>query len=228
MSKSGMSDVESRTGYRFRDRTLLKLALTHGSYAESIFGNNQRLEFLGDRVLALCVAEELNTKYPQEAVGDIAQRFNHIVSRKSCAEVAMTIELDRAIIMNSEARRIGSHRKTSVLAGVIEALIAAIFLDSDWITIKEIVLKLWVDKFDFRLEEAKNSKGRLQEYLLGKGQSLPVYRVLDRIGPDHGPLFTVIVESDKGESATASATSIQEAEKQAAVMLYELLSHQSG
>ena len=222
-STSRLEALELRIGHSFNNRSLLIEALTHGSTSTDDHPSNQRMEFLGDRVLALCMASELALKFEDDLVGELAKRFNHLVSRRTCADVGRDLDLGSMVKMSAETRRSGGSRRSTVLADAVEALIAAVFLDAGWQVARETVLRMWDNRIDIDLEEIEDAKSRLQELLLGKGSPLPVYKVIDRIGPDHGPLFTVKVKTGDGMTAVAEGSTKREAEKKAAAEMLKLI-----
>lgn len=214
--------LEGRIGYRFADRDLLHLALTHRS-SQSETGDFELLEFLGDRVLGLCVAEELTRKHPEASVGEIAARFNMLVSGRTCADVANSINLESAVIVGSGLRRARDRITRKVLAATVEAVIAAVYLDGGLGAASELVGRLWHDMLDVDCIEVSDYKSQLQVLLQAQFREPPEYETLTCTGAAHKPEFLVRVISPCGSTATGSASSKQRAEKLAAKKLLACL-----
>ncbi|MCY4260590.1 MAG: ribonuclease III [Rhodobacteraceae bacterium] len=222
MDRSARIDaLERRIGYTFTNRNLLAEALTHNSVDDGAVSNFQRLEFLGDRVLGLCIASELMSRYPEDGVGDLAKRFMVLVSGKTCAEIARKIELGTALQMQAGSKGNTLRSSESVLADAMEVLIAALYIDGGLEAARGIVLDAWDGWLDRSLDEMQNAKSQLQEHLLAVGKPLPVYQVVERVGPDHDPLFTVEVSISGERSARARAGTKQDAEKKAAASILQ-------
>ncbi|MBN9319667.1 MAG: ribonuclease III [Caulobacterales bacterium 68-7] len=214
--------LEARIGYTFKDRELLERALTHASTGEGArkTANNEVLEFVGDRVLGLLVAEALARRYPDATEGKLAPIYNGLVSRETCARVARGVDLGSALRMSASATKMGARDRTSVLAGACEALIAAVYRDSDLETTRGIFTVLWREAFaDDNPTRGRDAKSALQEWAQAAHRSLPVYAVVDRSGPDHAPIFTVEVTVDSLPPQAAQGASRQVAEKAAAQAL---------
>ena len=210
--------LAARIGHDFRDPALLDRALTHRSSAESGRGglrSNERLEFLGDRVLGLLVAEWLSEKFPQEREGALGRRLSVLVSATACAEVAEALGLGPALKVEKAGGKAGLRDGLNVLADATEAVIGAIYLDAGLDAARRFVRAEWAARIAADPTPPVNAKSRLQEYLLGRGQPLPQYEVLSAEGPDHRPLFTVEVTAE-GRSARATGESKQAAQQAAA------------
>lgn len=188
-------------------------ALTHGSTGEA--RDYQRLEFLGDRVLGLVIAEWLHER-GDDAEGHLSQRLNALVSRHICARVAREIGLPSHIRLGSQARSDGGADSDNILGDVMEALLGASFLVSGFEATRTIVRKLWADAVSGGTGESKHPKSALQEWAAGNRRRPPEYRLVARSGPDHAARFTVEVLVHGVGEATATASSKSEAEKQAA------------
>lgn len=216
--------VERRLGHAFADRALLDRALTHASAnpAGGKTRDNEVLEFIGDRVIGLLAAERLAELYPDAPEGDLAPRLNALVSRKACAEVARRMGLGPALRLAGSETKGGGRDKESILAGACEAVMAALYHDGGLETARRVFLDLWSEAIaglgEPRLRDAKTA---LQEWAQGMGRPLPVYRVVDRAGPDHAPTFTVEAAIVGYDPATAQGRSRQEAEMAAARVLLE-------
>jgi ribonuclease-3 len=210
--------LETRIGYVFKDRALLERALTHASVGDGAkkTEDNEVLEFVGDRVLGLVVAEALAERHPKAKEGELAPLLNGLVSRETCARIGREIDLGPALRMSASATKIGVRERGSVLAGACEALIAALYKDGGLPAAQDVILRLWAEAFETGPQSRRDSKTQLQEWAQGGGRPLPAYEVVGRTGPDHAPTFTVQVSVKGVEPVTAEGRSRQEAEKAAA------------
>jgi ribonuclease-3 len=205
-------------GFAVDDDALWVEALTHGSAgAESDY---QRLEFLGDRVLGLAIAEWL---YRREdgTEGELAQRLNALVSRASCARIARAIGLPDHVRIGKQARDDGAQESDNVLGDVMEALLGANFLESSFSATREIIRDLWAEALAGEAGRSKHPKSALQEWAAGNRRKPPEYKVIDRSGPDHAAKFTVRVKVHNVGQAEATAGSKQDAETEAARLFME-------
>ena len=205
-------------GFDPQDHDLWLAALTHGSHQAEI--DYERLEFLGDRVLGLCMADWLY-RHNNAPEGKLSQRLNALVSRETCARIARKIGLPEHIRMGKQARDDGGLESTNILGDVIEALLGAGFFDCGFKPTCELVHELWVEEFNGDTGEAKHPKSALQEWAAGNQRKPPVYEVLNRSGPDHAAQFTVKVTVKNVGEAQATASSKQQAEKRAAQAFME-------
>lgn len=201
------------TGFTVGDEALWQAALTHGSLGEK--RDYERLEFLGDRVLGLAIAQWL-FEQSEAPEGKLAQRLNAIVSREMCANVARGIELADHIRISKQARADGGRDSDNILGDVMEALLGAQFLDNGFKASRKLVNVLWRPALESGAGESKHPKSALQEWAAGNRRKPPEYEVIDRSGPDHAAKFTVRVSVHKVGEATATANSKGEAEKAAA------------
>src|SRR5580704_19384273 len=218
---AAIADLEERLGYRFTDRALLERALTHASVGKGA-ADNERLEFLGDRVLALVMAETLLARDPVADAGPLSKRLHVLVSRDACADVGRALGIGPALRLPGGETRRGAREQARFLADACEALIGAVFLDAGLEVARERVLALWAQLLDAPHDErSANPKSRLQEWAAASGRGAPVYRLVSRTGPDHAPVFTVAAAVSGAEPAEASAGSRQVAEKAAALVLLE-------
>jgi ribonuclease-3 len=214
--------LEKRLGYVFKDRELLERALTHASAAGGSMKivSNERLEFLGDRVLGLIIADALVARDREANVGDLSKRLHVLVSGDVCAQVARALGLGEALRLQGAAPGLGTRDNTTILADACEALIAALYLELGLERASVIVLALWerflAEPLDLGLI---NPKSELQEWAAANGHAQPVYRVLARSGPDHRPVFTVEVSVGLFAPAAAEGGSVRIAEKAAALAL---------
>ena len=219
-----VSALEARLGRPFRNRELLERALTHASVGEGArrVRDNERLEFLGDRVLGLLAAERLAELYPVAREGELSPRLQALVNRHACARVARRMELGPALKLSPGETKTGGREKETVLGDACEALLGAVYLDGGLDAAREMFLREWADEFA-ALDEPRiqDPKSKLQEWSLASKRTLPIYRVLDRSGPDHAPEFMVEVRVDGLPPASAEGKSRQDAEKAAALALLQ-------
>jgi len=215
-------------GHRFAERKLLETAVTHPSATSPARPDNQRLEFLGDRVLGLIVAEALLAAYPDEAEGALAPRFNALVRRETLAEIAAEIGLGEFLRLGRSEATGGGRRKKAILADAMEAVIAALFIDGGMAAAQDFILARWQGRIAAQDEAPMDAKTRLQEWAQGRGMALPAYAVTGREGPDHAPRFTVEAGIESGESAAGQASSKKQAEQIAAAALLTRLGLEGG
>jgi len=205
-------------GFSVDDEGLWMEALTHGSAGAD--KDYQRLEFLGDRVLGLAIAEWL---YRREdgAEGELAQRLNALVSRAACARIARAIGLQGHVRIGKQARDDGAQESDNVLGDVMEALLGANFLESSFSATREIIRDLWADALSGEAGRSKHPKSALQEWAAGNRRRPPEYKVTERSGPDHAAKFTVRVKVHGVGETLATAGSKQDAETEAARLFME-------
>ncbi len=213
------SDLEKRLGHKFRERELLEQALTHARVRAGRSGHidNERLEFLGDRVLGLAVAELLHGKFPKLREGELARRFNRLVSGESCADVARSIGLGQALILADSEAGSGGRDKDTILADALEALLGAIFLEAGFDQARKTVIDLWSDRLSGLTDNPVDPKSALQEWAQGRGLPLPRYSEVSRKGPDHAPEFVAEVVVRGYAAAGATGSSKRQAEQAAAL-----------
>ncbi len=222
MKKSeAIRSFEQRLGYEFSNLSLLVEALTHSSIASDFRKDNQRLEFLGDRVLGLVMAEALLEIDQTAPEGTLAPRFNALVRKETCAEVARQIELGDVLKIGRSEMLSGGRRKDALLGDGMEAVIAAIYKDGGFEVAKTIIINLWGDRIKNVKGDARDAKTMLQEWAQARGQNPPNYEVMSQSGPDHAPDFLVKVILDSGETSEALAGSKRQAEQMAAKALLQ-------
>ena len=214
-----LSAFMDRLGHRFATPELLVRALTHSSLGSATRPDNQRLEFLGDRVLGLVMAEALLVADAQATEGQLAPRFNALVRKETCAEVARDIGLGDVLKLGRSEMMSGGRRKEALLGDAMEAVIAAVYLDAGFEAARDLVLRLWGKRIDSVEEDARDAKTALQEWAQARGQQPPRYDTISREGPDHAPVFTIAARLESGESAEARAGSKRLAEQAAAKAL---------
>ncbi len=214
---------QQRLGYEFSNPELLVRALTHGSVSSSTRPDNQRLEFLGDRVLGLVMATALLEADKKASEGQLAPRFNALVRKEACADVARQIDLGDVLKLGRSEMLSGGRRKQALLGDAMEAVIAAIYRDAGFEAAAGVILRLWGDRIHNVEADARDAKTSLQEWAQARGQKPPSYVEVKRSGPDHAPVFTIAARLQDGTEAQATAGSKRQAEQAAAkALLYSL------
>lgn len=211
-------NLEKRLGYSFKDYSNLERALTHSSVrkkADNGF-HYERLEFFGDRVLGIAVAELLFVKYPEANEGELSLRLNALVKGKTLAEISDELELHEFIRTGGDLKELTGNRMQSVRADVLEALIASIYLDGGMIAAVEFIKRFWKERLHVVEETKRDSKTSLQEWAHSNRLGTPRYKETDRTGPDHDPLFTVIVQVSGKDDIDGQGRSKRIAEQAAA------------
>ncbi|KIN62302.1 Ribonuclease 3 [Sulfitobacter noctilucicola] len=220
MKLSGdLKAFEGRIGHQFSDPALLVRAVTHASMSSANRDDNQRLEFLGDRVLGLVMAQALLERDPGASEGQLAPRFNALVRKETCAEVAREIDLGKVLKLGRSEMISGGRRKMALLGDAIEAVIAAVYLDAGFDAAMAMILQLWGSRVDTVEDDARDAKTALQEWAQARKLQPPKYVQTDRSGPDHAPVFTIAARLETGEEAQAMAPSKRAAEQAAATSL---------
>ncbi|MFP3542224.1 ribonuclease III [Rhizobium sp. SIMBA_035] len=221
LSAADRSKLESLIGHEFAEKGRLDRALTHASARTQKGGNYERLEFLGDRVLGLCIAELLFKTFGNAAEGELSVRLNQLVSADTCASVADELDLHLFIRTGSDVKKLTGKRMMNVRADVVESLIAALYLDGGLEIARSFILKYW-EKRAVRADGARrDAKTELQEWAHAKFGVTPLYRVEERSGPDHDPRFTVTVEVAGVARETGVDRSKRAAEQVAATKMLE-------
>lgn len=215
-----------RIGHTFANPALLVEAATHASMSSAQKTDNQRLEFLGDRVLGLVMSEALLSEDTEATEGQLAPRFNALVRKETCAEVAQQIDLGAVLRLGRSEMLSGGRRKAALLADALEAVIAAVYLDAGFTTAQAMILRLWGERVRKVKSDARDSKTTLQEWAQARGLPPPSYDETGRSGPDHAPLFEITARLTSGESASAQAGSKRQAEQAAAKQLLARLEQQ--
>ncbi len=219
---AAVAELERRIGHQFADRDLLERALTHSSVGDGAKAvrHNERLEFLGDRVLNLCAAERLMALDPETREGELSRLLASLVNYHACARAAKRAGVAEAMRLSASATKVGARQSDAVLGDACEALIAALYIDGGLECARAFFLKFWEEEFE-RLHEPrlKDPKTQLQEWAQGRGLPLPAYRVVEREGPDHAPAFTVEVQVQGFPPEQARGRSRQDAEKAAAQVM---------
>lgn len=216
-----MTTLQEILRHRFRDDALLTAAMTHASTGT---GNNyERLEFLGDRVLGLVMAELLYSLFPNEPEGHLAKRHAALVQGALLAVIAREINLGDSLILSEAERASGGADNENMLADGLEALIGALYLDAGLAPCQELIKRLWGDRVSILSNPPQDPKTALQEWAQGRGLPLPLYEVAERTGPDHAPAFTVRVTVQGFAPAAATGATRRAAEKESARILLEQL-----
>ena len=212
--KKNYQSLEKKINIKFKDTNLLIQSLTHKSH--NSLKNNEKIEFLGDRVLGLVVAKKLLETYPNEKEGTLDKKFASLVNKKTCLEIARNINLDKYILtFNSAKKKIKIEDK--IISDSCEALIGAIYLDRGFSTVEKIILELWHDHIKKSVITHIDAKTKLQELSLKKFKKLPTYKLISNTGPRHKPLFKIGVKLPDTKYFVSSGKSKKEAEQNAAV-----------
>jgi len=212
--KISYNNLEKKLKISFKDKELLIKSLTHKSYNNK--DNNEKLEFLGDRVLGLIIAKKLLEIYPEEKEGVLDKKFASLVNKKTCLDIAIKLELQKYILIFKP-----KNKKTliedKVIADSCEALIGAIYLDKGFLTTEKIILNLWKKKIDSSIITLIDAKTKLQELSLKKFKKLPTYKLISNTGPRHKPIFKVGVKLINTKFYISEGKSKKDAEQNAAI-----------
>lgn len=224
MTETALAALQERLGYEFCERALLVRALTHAS--ANTVESNERLEFLGDRVLGLVIAEKLHREYPQDNEGLLALKFNALARGEACAAAAEAAGLSECIVLAASEAASGGRRKSAILAGACEAVIAALYLDGGMTPARNFIERYWALQFLSLGTDMRDAKTALQELAQARsrsGRGTPLYRMLRREGPDHAPRFWVEVSVPGETPQIGEGGSKREAEQAAAAALLACL-----
>jgi len=210
--------LEKKLKLKFYDPKILIKSLTHKSHDS--LNNNEKIEFLGDRVLGLVIAKKLLEIYPDEREGILDKKFASLVNKRKCLEIAKKIELQKYILVfNPKNKKIVIEDK--VIADCLEALIGAIYLDKGINFVEKFILNLWNEHINASVVTEIDAKTKLQEYSLKMFKTLPIYRLISNTGPRHKPLFKVSVKLKNTRIFTADGSSKKDAEQNAATLCFE-------
>ena len=223
-----MQAFAERLGHAFTRPELLQRALTHASIATPTRPDNQRLEFLGDRVLGLVMAAALMEADRGAREGQLAPRFNALVRKETCADVAREIDLGAVLKLGRSEQMSGGRRKEALLADALEAVIAAVYVDAGFEVARDLVLRLWGDRIGAVEADSRDAKTALQEWAQARGLPPPAYAEVARTGPDHAPIFTIEARLASGASERADATAKRQAEQRAARALLARMERAEG
>ena len=218
-----MSDLEKALGYTFRDKALLRRALTHPSVGRE---DNQRLEFLGDAVLQYLMSDKLYREHPEDREGGLTHLRALLVCEAALSQVARELGVGEALIMDRGEELTGGREKPSVLCDAMEAVLAAVYLDGGMEAARDVMERCWPSPEDVQ-RPAQDSKGALQELLQRGGGTPPEYRITDQRGPAHDPVFEATVYRDGVPLASGEGNTKKRAEQEAALNALRLLSPQA-
>ena len=210
-----LANFQKKIGINFRNQKLLTKSFTHKSYNPA--ENNEKLEFLGDRVLGLIISQNLLKFFPNDKEGDLDKKLASLVNKKQCALIAKDINLQEYILIKNSNNKTNIENK--VLSDCLESVIGCIYLDQGLEVAEKFIIKNWKKYLNKSLITERDSKTKLQEYSLKNYKSLPVYKLLENKGPRHKPLIKVSVNIKNSKNITATGNSKKEAEQKAAKKL---------
>lgn len=213
-----LRDLENIIKYKFNSKDTLKKCLTHKSFDDNI--NNEKLEFLGDRVLGLIISKNLLLRYPNEKEGVIDKKYANLVNKKKCAEIANSLNLKKYMLLGSNYKK-NENKNEKISGDCLEALIGAIFIDGTLKNAEKFVLNYWENSLRESDFTVIDSKTKLQEYSLKNFKKLPSYTLLKTSGPHHKPVFKVTVKTPNSKKITGTGLSKKEAQQNAAKKLLE-------
>ncbi|MDF1750512.1 MAG: ribonuclease III [Alphaproteobacteria bacterium] len=222
LSDADFTALEKRLGHVFSNKRLLDRALTHRSAGSQAEGSYERLEFLGDRVLGLVIADLLLQRFPKDPEGHLSRRFNAMVRKETLADVARDLGLGKEIRFGQYEEADGADNP-AILSDVCEALIAALYRDAGLESARDFILRNWEARLETDPTPPRDGKSALQEWTMARGLGLPHYEEIARSGPDHAPVFTMRVSVPKHGSAQAEGRVKRHAEQTAAEQLLESL-----
>ena len=213
---SSLIKFQKKINIKFINTSLLIKALTHKSASKK--NNNEKLEFLGDRVIGLVLAEKLYKLYPLETEGDLDKRFAKLVNRKTCYSVGWSIGIQHNVIIGDKKKKISTVDE-KIISDCCEALIGAIYIDRGYKYTENFILRLWKKEIQKSNITVLDPKTKLQEFSLKRYKKLPVYKFISTSGPKHNPIFKISVSIPKSKEFIGSGNSKQEAEQQGALYL---------
>ena len=213
--KIDYSKLEKKIKIKFKNKSLLIKSLTHKSFNKS--NNNEKMEFLGDRVLGLVIAKKLLEIYPNEKEGILDKKYASLVNKKSCLQIAQNIDLQNYILVfNPKNKSINIEEK--VISDSCEALIGALYLEKGFNITEKIILELWSEKIKESVITQIDAKTKLQEFSLKKFKKLPIYKIISDTGPRHKPIFRIAVKLNNTKFYNGEGKSKKEAEQNAALL----------
>ena len=212
--KINYQTLEKKIKINFKDKDLLVRSLTHKSYNKEI--NNEKLEFLGDRVLGLIIAKKLLEIYPNEKEGILDKKFASLVNKKTCLQIAKKIDLDK-YILTLEIKKKKNILEDKVVSDCCEALIGSIYLDKGFNSVEKFILEFWSENIKDSIVTQIDAKTKLQEFSLKRFKKLPIYKLISNTGPRHKPLFKVGVKLIDTKFFLAEGSSKKDAEQNAAI-----------
>ena len=215
-----LKEFEKIIKYSFKDKSLLKRSLTHKSFDN--IDNNEKLEFLGDRVLGLIISQKLLEKFPHEKEGIIDKKFANLVNKKTCSSIAKKLNLKKFIFLGDTHKNI--ERSTDkIVSDCLEAIVGGIYIDNGLKVVQKFILYFWDSYLQKSIVTLVDSKTRLQEYSLKKYRELPKYIFHKKIGPQHNPLFKTEVQIPNSKKIFGSGSSKKNAQQNAAAKLLKIL-----
>jgi len=214
--KIDINKFEKDLKVKFKDKSLLIKALTHKSANQK--NNNEKLEFLGDRVIGLVLSKKLFDLYPNENEGVLDKRFAALVNRKICCEIGWSIRIHKYILIGNTKKKINK-KDEKIISDCCEALIAAIYIDQGFNFVKEFILKIWKKNINNSDITVLDSKTKLQEYSLKCFKRLPLYRLVSTQGPRHNPIYKISVSITGSRQFIGVGNSKQQAEQDGATKL---------
>ena len=215
-----ISLLEKRIGINFKDKKLLFRSLTHKSF--SSIDNNEKLEFLGDRVLGLIISKKLLEIFPNDKEGSLDKKYASLVNRKKCLEISKEINLENYILTgNVKSKK--NNIEDKIISDACEALIAAVYIDQGFDVTESFILRFWKNSFNVNIKDQIDAKTKLQEYSLKKYKILPKYKLLSKTGPKHKPLFKIGVSLKNYKIINAIGSSKKEAQQKAAKLFLRSL-----
>ena len=217
---SNLNKLEKKINIKFKNTKLLIQSLTHKSY-DSI-NNNEKLEFLGDRVLGLVISKKLLEIYPDEKEGILDKKLASLVNKKKCYDVVKSLGLEKFILVGNSKKKV-IKIENKIISDFCEALLGAIYLDQDFNVVEDFILKTWKIHISSSIITFVDSKTRLQEYSLKKFKVLPIYKLLNNSGPKHKPVFKVGVRLKNTKTFNGTGNSKKDAQQKAATLLLKNL-----
>ncbi len=219
MHKS-IKELENIINYNFKDKSLLERALTHKSFSNST--NNEKLEFLGDRVLGLIISKTLLEKFPDEKEGIIDKKFANLVNKKTCADIAKKLNIKKFLYLGSSHKNL-DRSGNKIISDSLEAIVGSIYLDGGLKSSEKFILNFWEKYIDKSVITLIDSKTKLQEYSLKKFKKLPKYTFFKKTGPQHNPIFKTEVEIPESKKIIGIGSSKKNAQQNAAEKLIKIL-----
>ena len=216
-----INKIEKKLKLKFLDKKFLKTALTHKSYNSQ--NNYEKLEFIGDRVLGLIIANKLLELYPTEKEGILDKKLANLVNKNTCYEIGNKLDLEKYILIGNLNNKKEKKLESKIIADCCEAVIGAIYLDQGLKVAKEFILFFWKKDLKLSKKLVVDSKTRLQEYSLKIYKKLPQYKLLENSGPRHKPIFKVAVKITKSDFIISTGDSKKDAEQNAAKLLLNKL-----
>ena len=210
---NNLLNLEKKIQIKFKNKKNLLKSLTHKSFDST--NNNEKLEFLGDRVLGLVISKKLLELYPDDTEGNLDKKLAYLVNKNRCCEIGKKINLDKFIITGTSKNK-GNNIVDKIISDTCEALIGAIYLEHGFVVVEKFINRLWQNNLQKSIEIHIDAKTKLQEYSLKKYKSLPIYKLLSSTGPKHKPLFKIAVKIQNSKFINATGYSKKDAELKAA------------